>query len=227
MRDQRRTEREATVHDAVRIPPVSEAEAVCAVLGASAEEYANAVRSLWKPDPPDAGALSDWNARDGLQDVVGAVVTLTRPDSVVETGVAMGMTSAVILAALEANGTGRLFSVDLPALQAKTADFVGRAVPDSLAERWTLELGPSRHVLPDVAARAAPIDVFLHDADHSHAGQLEEYRTIWPHLRSGGVLISDDVRGPAFLEFAHEVGAEPHLVAEAEDKAPVGLLRKA
>lgn len=226
MRGQQRTERAASVHDAVRVPPVSEARAVSDLLDISEAEYRSAVGSLWKPEPPDAGPLSDWNAREDLQNVVGAVVRLTKPEVVVETGVAMGMTSAVILAALAENGRGHLHSIDLPALQAKPEDFVGRAVPERLRERWTLELGPSRQLLPGIATAVAPIDLTLHDADHSHEGQLEEYRTVWPHLRSGGVLVSDDVRGPAFVEFADEVDVRPHLVAEAEDKAPVGILRK-
>lgn len=226
IRDQRRTEREATVHDAVRVPLVSEAEAVAQVLHIEESEYTAAVAALYKPEPPDAGAMSDWNAREDLQNVIGAVVAITKPEVVVETGVAQGMTSAVILGAMERTGSGHLHSIDLPALQTKADEFVGRAVPERLRGRWTLELGPSRQLLPAMTERVAPIDVFLHDADHSHAGQLGEYRTVWPHLRSGGVLVSDDVRGPAFVEFATEVGAQPHLIAAAQNKAPVGLLRK-
>lgn len=226
IRDQRRTERSESVHDSVRVPSLSGAKAVSALLDVAEADYDAAVDSLWKPAPPDAGVLSAWNARDDLQNVVGAVVKLTRPATVVETGVAMGMTSAVILNALAENDRGHLYSIDLPALQAKADDFVGRAVPQRLRGRWTLELGPSRQLLPALAERAAPIDVSLHDADHSHDGQLEEYSTVWPHLRPGGVLVSDDVRGPAFVEFAGEVGMTPHLVASAEEKAPVGLLRK-
>jgi len=234
MRDQQRTERAETEHDAVRVPATGQAATVAGVLGITEADYQAVVADLWKPEPPDAGALSDWNARDDLQDLVGAVVRLTQPETVVETGVAMGLTSAVILAALSENGRGHLHSIDLPALQARAEDFVGRAVPERLRDRWSLELGPSRQLLPGVAERAAPIDLSLHDADHSHEGQLEEYRTVWPHIRTGGVLISDDVRGPAFVEFARDVGADPHLIAEDDDgapsgapRAPVGLLRKA
>jgi hypothetical protein len=39
-------------------------------------------------------------------------------------------------------------------------------------------------------------------------------------------LISDDVNNPAFLEFAREVEARPHLVAGPSRSDAVGLLRK-
>jgi predicted O-methyltransferase YrrM len=224
MRGQRHTEREVELSS--RPAGTSAAAAVAATLGVSEQQYATAVDELWKPEVEDTGALADWNAREELQDVIGAVVKLTRPMVVVETGVAMGLTSAVILGALESNGDGQLYSIDLPALQAKPADFVGSAVPEKLRARWTLELGPSRQVLPGLVQHVSPIDVSLHDADHSHAGQLDEYRTVWPHLRSGGVLVSDDVRGPAFVQFAREVGAEPSLIGGDEQRAPVGIVRK-
>ena len=225
IRAQRHTERQAELSTAPQ--GMRAAAAVAATLGVTEAKYRETVAELWKPEPDDTGALADWNAREELQDVIGAVVKLTRPMVVVETGVAMGLTSAVILAALESNGEGQLYSIDLPALQAKPEEFVGRAVPEEYKPRWTLELGPSRQVLPELVQHVAPIDVSLHDADHSHAGQLEEYRTVWPYLRPGGVLVSDDVRGPAFLEFAREVGAEPRLVGGDEQHAPVGIVRKA
>jgi predicted O-methyltransferase YrrM len=224
MRGQRHTEREVELSS--RPAGTSAAAAVAAALGVTEAEYHKTVGQLWKPEVEQESALSDWNAREELQDVIGAVVKLTRPMVVVETGVAKGLTSAVILAALESNGEGQLYSIDLPALQSKPEEFVGSAVPEKFRSRWTLELGPSRQVLPGLVQHVAPIDVSLHDADHSHAGQLEEYRTVWPQLRSGGVMVSDDVRGPAFLEFTEEAGAQPKLIGGDEERAPVGIVRK-
>ena len=82
-------------------------------------------------------------------------------------------------------------------------------------------------MLGPLVARVAPLDVFLHDALHTYSSQLREYRTAWPHLRAGGVLISDDVGNPAFVEFAAEVGARPYLVTGPSRESAVGLLRKA
>jgi predicted O-methyltransferase YrrM len=145
----------------------------------------------------------------------------------VETGVALGFTTATVLQAMADSGRGHLYSVDLPALQYDPADPIGRAVPMSLADRWTLELGDSRKKLEPLCARVAPVDIFLHDALHTYSSQLREYRTAWPFIRPGGLVISDDVNNPAFIEFAHEVDARPHLVTGSSRGDAVGLLRKA
>lgn len=204
----------------------SEAEAIMAVLGVSESAYEEAAASLWAPEPDPDEPLSVWNAREELLRLVGAVVKLARPAVMVETGVALGFTTATVLHAMRDNDRGQLHSIDLPALQYDPSDPVGRAVPADVRDRWELHLGDSRKLLGPLAARLAPLDVFLHDALHTYSSQRREYRTVWPHLRSGGVLISDDVGNPAFVEFAHEVGARPYLVTGPSRDSAVGLLRK-
>jgi predicted O-methyltransferase YrrM len=202
------------------------AAAVAATLGVTQPEYERTVVELWKPEVQDTGAPASRKAREELQDVTGAVVRLTHPMVVLEIGATMGVKSPVILAALEANGDGQLYSVDIPAQASKPQEFGGSGVPEKLKPRWTLELGPSRQLLPELVQHVAPIDVFLHDGHHAHAGQLEEYRTAWPHLRPGAVLVSYNVRSPAFLQFAGETGAEPHLIGGDGEHPPLGMMRK-
>jgi predicted O-methyltransferase YrrM len=204
----------------------TEPAAVAAALGVQESDYERARASLWIPTPDPDEPRNVWNAREELLGLVGAVVRLMRPAVMVETGVALGFTTATVLRAMAELEHGRLYSVDLPALQYDPDDPVGRAVPEELKDRWELTLGDSRDVLGPLAARVAPLDIFLHDALHTYASQLREYRTAWPHLRSGGLLMSDDVGNPAFVEFAREVGAEPHLVVGPTRETAVGLLRK-
>jgi predicted O-methyltransferase YrrM len=203
-----------------------EAVAVSAVLEIDAPSYRAASRETWLPAADPSDPLSVWNAREELLRVVGTIVRLTRPAVMVETGVALGFTTATVLHAMTEMEQGHLYSVDLPALQYDPDDPVGRAVPSSLRARWTLELGDSRKKLEPLCARIEPVDIFLHDALHTYSSQLREYRTVWPFMRSGGLLVSDDVNNPAFVEFAREVGARPHLIAGSSRDDLVGLLRK-
>jgi len=175
---------------------------------------------------PPAPRGSAWGGGQYILNLTGSLVLLRRPSVVLETGVAMGFTTAVILAAMEDNNAGALHSIDLPPLQVDAASFVGRVVPDELRERWTLHVGPSRSLLPGLARKLAPIDLFVHDSDHSYAGQYEEYRQAWPHLACGACLISDDVSNSAFIEFAAQVGERPYLMAPPGHHAAVGLLAK-
>ena len=66
-----------------------------------------------------------------------------KPDIVVETGVSDGMSSFIILSALNENGKGKLYSIDLadvgmPKLYGKEPGWI---VDEELRKRWTLIYG--------------------------------------------------------------------------------------
>jgi predicted O-methyltransferase YrrM len=203
---------------------VAPADAVARATGASVDDAAAALECAWTPLDAVQGGHPLWGARRDLAQITAAVVALVRPSVVVETGVAQGVTTASILRALPDGA--RLHSIDLPVLDVDADDFVGALVPDELRDRWTLHRGPSRTLLPDVLREHGPIDLFVHDADHSHAGQLEELRTVWPHVRGGGVVLMDDVGNPAAIEFAAEVGVDLWLVGDVTHTDALGVLRK-
>ena len=197
--------------------------AVVEAFGIKPADYETLLRRVRMPPRPTD---SVWSAGSDLAAVIGAIVLLSRPGTVVETGVAMGFTTAVILAALDRNQCGHLHSIDMPPMQVDARSFIGQVVPNDLRDRWSLHVGPSRVLLPGLAREVAPIDVFVHDADHTYAGQYEEFNEVWPHMAQGGSLISDDVANEAFLDFAARVGVRPYLVGRLDQRAAVGLLRK-
>ena len=65
-----------------------------------------------------------------------------------------------------------------------------------------------------------------HDADHSREAQLEEFATVWPLLRPGGVVICDDVASSSLMEFAamHEV--DPMAVPRERYGDVIGVLAR-
>lgn len=191
--------------------------------GVGAEEYLGLTSRVRIPAAPQGSA---WGGGQDILNLLGALTLLRRPRVVVETGVAMGFTTAVVLAAMDVNQLGALHSIDLPPLQVDASTFVGQVVPDGLKGRWTLHVGPARTLLPDLARELAPLDLFVHDGDHSFAAQSEEYRQAWPHIAPNGCLISDDVCNTAFTDFAAEVGERPYLIAPPGQEAAVGLLVK-
>jgi predicted O-methyltransferase YrrM len=195
--------------------------AVTRVLGVSETAYRQAVEARWWPDPPS----DHYGARPELALLIRAVVRITRPATVVETGVAQGVTTAVILQAMAENGQGRLYSIDIPPPIAD-GDYVGSLVPDRLRSRWTLRTGRSRHELAPLLATLRTIDVFLHDAEHKYESQTDEYEQAWPRLRPGGQLVTDDVDTPAFMDFAARVGGTPFLIGTESSTSGVGVMRK-
>jgi hypothetical protein len=147
-----------------------------------------------------------------------------RPMVVVETGVAHGVSSLYILQALEDNGVGSLYSIDLPNADPAycSGDIyttipegkdVGWLVPKSLRNRWTLLLGSSSLLLTPLLERVEKVDIFIHDSEHSYENMMAEFRSAWPKIREGGLLMSHDVNlkvtKGAFFRFAESVGRSP------------------
>jgi Methyltransferase domain len=66
-------------------------------------------------------------------------------------------------------------------------------VPDALRTDWTLIQGVSRRRLPALLDTTGPIDLFIHDSLHTTENVLFELRRVWPHVRSGGAVVVDDV----------------------------------
>jgi len=140
-----------------------------------------------------------------------------RPQTVVETGVAYGLSSAFILQALEVNGQGRLFSIDLPPLGKNPDAAVGMLIPDKLKQRWELHRGTSRRMLPGLL-RDRTVDIFVHDSLHTYRTMRWEFDAVWPRLRPGGVVLSDDVQGNRAFDELRQRGATFWRVIQQEDK---------
>jgi hypothetical protein len=146
------------------------------------------------------------SSADGL--VLYGLVRALEPDYVVETGVAAGVSTSYIGAGLIDNGHGHLFSIELPpkeGLALVCTDGsryiwqdrgVGWAIPASIREglggRHRLILRDVRQALPDLLRKVPYVDIFFHDDLHAPEHMLWEYSLVWPRIRPGGVLVSDD-----------------------------------
>lgn len=142
------------------------------------------------------GAFGGWD--DGDARLAGGAWCLARhlrPERLVETGVARGLTTRVLLEALERNGSGHLWSIDLPPLlEDRLAQEIAAAVPERLYERWTLFRGSSRLRLPGLMADLGQIDLFVHDSMHTARNVRFELEHVWPALAPGGVALIDESR---------------------------------
>lgn len=152
-----------------------------------------------------------------------ALVRLTKPRLILETGVFDGFFSACYLQGVHVNAAtegvdGRLVSIDLPAYESiggSTSRMMrttlpagcepGWVIPDHLRARWSLHLGDSRELLPTISSGVGNIDLFFHDSLHTYDHMLFEYQTIWPRLKPGAVLLSHDVHwNRAFRDFVRQ-----------------------
>jgi hypothetical protein len=150
------------------------------------------------------GAFGGWDDADpAFARAAWCVTRHLRPAKVVETGVARGVTTRVILEALERNGDGRLWSIDLPPLIERNLRIqTAAAVPESRRARWRYVEGSSRRRLPQLLRTLGEIDVFVHDSMHTERNLRFELASAARVLRAPGALLADDVqRNPGFRSY--------------------------
>lgn len=143
-----------------------------------------------------------------------SIVRVTKPKNVVETGVGVvGATTTFILEAMRLNGSGHLWSIDDNRFQPIHGINVGNGIPDDLRERHTLVIGRTRQWLEPLLRQCAPVDIFLHDGEHTFANMLYEYSTAWPLLSPSGILLTDDAGNDSIDVFSRTVNRTPLFVA--------------
>jgi len=117
-----------------------------------------------------------------------AVVRAAKPAHVVETGVDKGLGTCVLAAALLRNAAdgspGRVTSLDIN----PEAGYLARAEP--WAGVVDLVIGDS---IASIGALETPVDLFLHDSDHSAAHERNEFAAVEPKLAPGALLLTDNV----------------------------------
>lgn len=122
------------------------------------------------------------------------LIRALRPTRLVETGVRPGYSTAWMLAALDANGAGRLTSLGPGATTGRSAGVenvtVGQFVPPALRSRWILELGNNEDRLRTILAGARDLDLFFYDNGPEVLRARFELKSAWAALGRRGVLLA-------------------------------------
>ena len=150
------------------------------------------------------GSLGPLEAR-----ILYLIIRSVKPKIVIETGVANGVSSTMILLAMNMNNSGKLFSIDYSnttinskkgGTKLPESKKSGWLIPQKLKERWELRLGDSKIILPKLVNELNECDVFLHDSDHKYEHMMFEFNTIMPYVKK--FILSDDIgRHSAFDDF--------------------------
>lgn len=177
------------------------------------QEWMEAILEAEKGDYVSANKSKNIRVGNGMNTLLGkwlySTVRVLKPEVLVETGIAHGSSSWVILNAINKNKCGKLFSFDLPNMDTnKDYNFdggegsTGWIVPKELKGNWEMILGDAKVKLPEFLKNNQHIDYFFHDSDHSYEHMMFEFETIKPFLKSGGFLSSDDInKNSSFQDF--------------------------
>ena len=127
---------------------------------------------------------------DSMGLLIYCYVRLMKPQRVIETGVAAGVSTSVLLEALQRNqGGGELVSIDI-------TEKVGEVIPIHLKVNWKLEVLSKRNYensFLSILNKNNDCEVFLHDSNHSDEWQLFEFNNARTELANCSVFFFDDV----------------------------------
>jgi hypothetical protein len=134
---------------------------------------------------------------------------------VIETGVAAGWSSRAFLAGIAKNGTGTLYSSDLPYFRLPRPErFIGILVEEELRRNWVLEIDSDEVNLPRILDQVDEVNLFHYDSDKMASGRDFAVKLVRKKLATTGFIIMDDIWNDDW--FRNYVTAEglPHCVID-------------
>ncbi len=159
------------------------------------------------------------------------ITRYTKPNSIVETGVAAGFSSYAFLLGIKANGDGRLFSSDFPYFRLPNPEqYIGIIVEEELKKRWDLLIDGDTINLPIIISKISKIDIFHYDSDKSYSGRSFAISQIENSLDENSLIIMDDIQTNShFYDLIEEKHPDSWYIFEFLGKyiGMIGSLRKA
>ena len=156
-----------------------------------------------------------WNDADpAMSEAIWCLVSHRRPLKVLETGVARGITSRVVL-----EGLKRTATATSGALTSSTWTGGCTARSEQPYPSHSVVAGPTSRARAGAAyglflEAIGEIDLFVHDSLHTGRNVRFELETVWPALRPGGALVVDDIgHSLAFDAFTAAVAPSARLTA--------------
>jgi hypothetical protein len=149
-----------------------------------------------------------------------ALVRLSRPQNLIESGVASGVSSTFLLLGIKANSAGTLHSIDFPVFRKGSRGnqswaipqgmSSGWAVPTKLRSRWDLRQGRSEDLLRPLLEEIGTLDLYCHDSPVGIRHFEFEMESIRKHLKPGSLVVADNTDKKVFDETARSLGAEAY-----------------
>jgi len=161
---------------------------------------------------------SNFDCEEGLACFLYAYILKSRPLIVIETGVANGITTNVIMKALENTG-GSLHSFDVESKSHNVYQGLGS---------WTFHLlsGNLRGEFRKAVAQIGRVDLWIHDSNHGYSWQSYEYGLAQESLSTTGLLVSDDIDASTAWGLSKELFAESYAIFDKRKFFGVAKLAK-
>ncbi len=136
----------------------------------------------------------------GIYPFLYFITRFTKPDCIVETGVAAGFSSYAFLEAIKTNCRGKLYSSDFPYFRLPNPErYIGIVVEDSLKDNWELYIDGDEVNLPIIVNTINKIDIFHYDSDKRYSGRKMAMSLIESALKESTIILMDDIQDNSFF----------------------------
>jgi hypothetical protein len=155
--------------------------------------------SLTLLEPRKSFFATEYDLGSGMSEILYLAVRTKRPIKVIETGVAAGVSTNLILSVLQENGVGNCVSIDI-------TDEVGEVIENLLKRRWELQVLPEfsrEKAFREILVANSDATLFLHDSDHSNSWQIKEFCGVTELLTKVELILFDDI-SEALIAFIQE-----------------------
>jgi len=140
-----------------------------------------------------------------------------KPNIILETGVAAGLSSRCILEAIKKNSKGVLYSSDFPYFRLENPEkYIGYLAKDeSNKDNWFLDIRGDDIALHAIVKKMGNenIDLFHYDSDKSYSGRSNALKSIGSKLSSKTIIIFDDIQNNLhFKDLVEENKEDFHII---------------
>ena len=149
-----------------------------------------------------------------------ALIRHFKPNSCLELGTSLGISSAYQGAALELNGKGRLITMEGAAALAGMAR---RNFKQTGINRIDVVAGRFQDTLETTLAKAETVDFAFIDGHHDEAATQQYFKQIFPYLTPNAVVVFDDISWSEGMRNAWSDIIRSYRVRTAVDLAKWGI----
>ena len=136
----------------------------------------------------------------GPIEAVYFLTRFTKPNNIIETGVAAGFTSYGFFEAIKKNNKGKLYSSDFPYFRLPDPEkFIGIIVPKYFKENWCLYIKGDENNIKEIKKKIKFVDLVHYDSDKSYNGRKNFIKMISDLVHNQTFLIMDDIRNNSFF----------------------------
>lgn len=173
-----------------------------------------------------------WSSSLGAKGrIIATVVRIMQSRTCLEIGTAYGMSAAFILETLQAlDRQGHLTTLEG---SKSVFDLSSKILETRYGGRVTCHCGWTSDALPTVVQTLKDVDFVFHDAGHSRDDYVGDFAAILPSLKSGAVVLIDDIRwhdptiaqeDPRCYDGWLELVNHPRVCQAVEINSEMGLL---